>query len=200
MKKFGLKNQSNEINNAFNEIEDINDDYFEKILSKKFITSNKENNNHEKEEFFIFKKTNQNSTNAIIENHFPSLDKVQNKSKNNSKFKRLSDLEQNNLYFILKIQENSNKEEIKKAYKNLCKTHHPDKGGDSESFNKINTAYKILSNDICRKIYDKFSSKAFEIIEHILSLENEKGVINYETFSEFEEYDLQLLSLLIIKK
>jgi hypothetical protein len=82
--------------------------------------------------------------------------------------KRLSELEDSNLYFTLKICENASKEEIKRAYRILCFQCHPDKGGDSENFNRINKAYQILSNETTRKLYDSFSNRALTLIEEIL--------------------------------
>jgi len=42
-----------------------------------------------------------------------------------------------NYYEILGIEENSPKEEIKKAYRRLALLHHPDKGGDENKFKEI---------------------------------------------------------------
>jgi len=58
------------------------------------------------------------------------------------------------LYDILGVNKTSSKEEIKKAYRNLSKQHHPDVGGDEETFKKIDSAYEILSDDEKRKNYD----------------------------------------------
>lgn len=47
---------------------------------------------------------------------------------------------------ILGVEKTASKEEIKKAYRNLCKKHHPDVGGNIEKFREINEAYeKIIS-------------------------------------------------------
>lgn len=64
-------------------------------------------------------------------------------------------------YDILGVNEQSNSEEIKRAYRKLAKENHPDKGGDEELFKKISLAYDTLSNDAKRQEYDmkrKFSS------------------------------------------
>lgn len=57
-------------------------------------------------------------------------------------------------YAILGISKTASEEEIKKAYRDLCKTHHPDKGGDPEKMKEINISYDILSNPEKRKQYD----------------------------------------------
>ena len=50
----------------------------------------------------------------------------------------------NNPYQILKVDASSKIEDIKKAYKELVKIHHPDKGGDPKIMLEINAAWEIL--------------------------------------------------------
>ncbi len=47
-------------------------------------------------------------------------------------------------YQILKVHPSAKLEEIKKAYINLVKVHHPDKGGDSAVMLEVNSAWEIL--------------------------------------------------------
>lgn len=49
-------------------------------------------------------------------------------------------------YKILGINQNASEEEIKQAYRKLARTHHPDKGGDKDKFQKIQEAYEMLTN------------------------------------------------------
>ena len=49
-----------------------------------------------------------------------------------------------NNYEVLGLEKTASKEEIKKAYRNLCKKHHPDVGGDVEKFREINQSYERL--------------------------------------------------------
>jgi molecular chaperone DnaJ len=67
-------------------------------------------------------------------------------------------------YEILEISRNSNKNDIKKAYRKLAKKYHPDKNpGDNDSeekFKYINEAYQVLSNDSKRQIYDSYGKDA----------------------------------------
>lgn len=60
-----------------------------------------------------------------------------------------------NLYDILGISKEADDNEIRKQYKKLCLTHHPDKGGNSENFQKIQKAYEILSDGSKRSLYDQ---------------------------------------------
>ena len=50
----------------------------------------------------------------------------------------------NDPYKILKVHANAKLEDIKKAYRELVKIHHPDKGGDTKVMLKINAAWEIL--------------------------------------------------------
>jgi DnaJ family protein A protein 2 len=66
------------------------------------------------------------------------------------------------LYETLELEKNASSDEIKKAYRNLAKIHHPDKGGDPEIFKKISYANEILSNQETRSQYDQLGDKNFE--------------------------------------
>lgn len=59
-------------------------------------------------------------------------------------------------YDTLEIHKDASVEDIKKAYKNLARKYHPDKGGDAERFKKISQAYEILSDPEKRMQYDQF--------------------------------------------
>ena len=63
------------------------------------------------------------------------------------------------LYSILGISRNADDNEIKKQYRKLCLTHHPDKGGKAEEFQKIQKAYEILSDSQKRQMYDMTGSE-----------------------------------------
>lgn len=60
-----------------------------------------------------------------------------------------------NLYDILDVKETSTTKEVKKAYRELVKKHHPDRGGDPEHFELITHAFNILKNEEERAKYDK---------------------------------------------
>lgn len=58
------------------------------------------------------------------------------------------------LYEILGVATDAAPSEIKKAHRRLVKEHHPDKGGDPETFAKIQEAYEVLSDEGRRARYD----------------------------------------------
>lgn len=57
-------------------------------------------------------------------------------------------------YSLLGVRKNATSDEIKAAYKKLVKEHHPDRGGDSEHFKKINEAYDTLKDADKKAAYD----------------------------------------------
>ena len=59
------------------------------------------------------------------------------------------------LYNVLGVSRNADANEIKKQYRKLSLTHHPDKGGNEEEFKKIQKAYEVLGDDKRRQLYDQ---------------------------------------------
>lgn len=57
-------------------------------------------------------------------------------------------------YDTLQIPKNASTDEIKKAYRRLAGIHHPDKGGDTSEFQKIQQAYETLSDPQKKQQYD----------------------------------------------
>ena len=61
-----------------------------------------------------------------------------------------------NPYEILGVEKDASPDKIKKAYRTLCKEHHPDKGGNADKFKEINSAYETLSDPDKKQKYDTF--------------------------------------------
>lgn len=59
-------------------------------------------------------------------------------------------------YEALGVSQDATEADIKKAYRNLARQHHPDKGGDPEQFKKIQEAYETLSDPQKRQNFDQF--------------------------------------------
>jgi curved DNA-binding protein len=57
-------------------------------------------------------------------------------------------------YSTLGVNEDASPDDIKQAYRRLAKQHHPDKGGDTAMFQKIQEAYSIIGDDGKRAQYD----------------------------------------------
>ena len=58
------------------------------------------------------------------------------------------------LYTWLGIDEDATRADIKKAYRDQAKIHHPDRGRDTERFSRIQQAYTILMDPQKRARYD----------------------------------------------
>lgn len=57
-------------------------------------------------------------------------------------------------YTTLGVPRTASQEEIKAAYRKLASKHHPDRGGDTATFQKIQAAYDVLGNAEKRAQYD----------------------------------------------
>jgi curved DNA-binding protein CbpA len=95
-----------------------------------------------------------------------------------------------NLYDILNIKHNSSEYEIKKAYHKLCKQYHPDKNNSSDAcikFQKIQSAYEILSNDKIKNLYQQMNNtekiNLLDLLEKII-----ENKININILNEYGIY------------
>jgi len=65
-------------------------------------------------------------------------------------------------YKILGIDKSAKITEIRKAYRDLAKQNHPDKGGDVEKMKELNEAYEILRDKKKRDGYDRNEEVSIE--------------------------------------
>lgn len=86
-------------------------------------------------------------------------------------------LDESDFYKLLGIERNADNRDIRKAFKKLALTLHPDKNSDdpnaNEKFLKINRAYEVLKDDKSRNVYD---------------LHGEKGLKNDFFENNFQQY------------
>lgn len=62
-------------------------------------------------------------------------------------------------YQILGVKKDASEEEVKKAFRKLAHTYHPDKsGGDEAKFKEVSEAYSVLSDKKKRQQYDAYGS------------------------------------------
>lgn len=59
------------------------------------------------------------------------------------------------LYEILGVAATADPDVIRAAYRALSKAHHPDRGGDADTYAQINAAYETLSDPGRRAAYDQ---------------------------------------------
>lgn len=67
-------------------------------------------------------------------------------------------------YEILGVSKNATDAEVKSAYRNLARKHHPDidkTSGAENRFKEINEAYQVLADSKKRQAYDQFGHAAF---------------------------------------
>ena len=64
-------------------------------------------------------------------------------------------------YSTLGVGKNATPDDIKKAYRKLASKHHPDKGGDTATFQKIQTAYDTLIDPNKRQQYENPMPQGF---------------------------------------
>ncbi|XP_068172250.1 dnaJ homolog subfamily C member 11-like isoform X2 [Antennarius striatus] len=81
-----------------------------------------------------------------------------------------SELNNQDYYSLLNVRKEATQEELKSSYRRLCMLYHPDKHRDPELknqaeqlFNQVHQAYKVLSDDHSRAIYDIFGKEGLEV-------------------------------------
>ncbi len=79
-------------------------------------------------------------------------------------------------YKTLGVPRTATQDEIKKAFRKLARTHHPDAGGDEAKFKEINEAYEVLSDEKKRDLYDQYGTAN----ENQIPWGGQGGGFNYE--------------------
>jgi len=66
------------------------------------------------------------------------------------------EVDNNEYYEALGVSKDVDEKTLRKKYRKLAVKHHPDRGGDEETFKKISVAYEVLSDPEKRKRYDQY--------------------------------------------
>ena len=69
----------------------------------------------------------------------------------------VEDLDGREHYRVLGISLKATDAEIRKAYRDGAREHHPDKGGDPKRFDAIKKAFDVLIDKESRKTYDQWA-------------------------------------------
>lgn len=72
-----------------------------------------------------------------------------------------------NHYSVLGVFRDSPAIDVKKAYKRLSLTHHPDKGGDPGMFQTVKASYDVLMSLDDRVVYNKFGAEGLRVNKSI---------------------------------
>jgi DnaJ family protein A protein 2 len=65
-------------------------------------------------------------------------------------------------YEALGVPKDANEQDIRKAYRNLARIHHPDRGGDPEKFKEISRAHEVLTDQKKRQLYDQHGEEGVD--------------------------------------
>ena len=72
------------------------------------------------------------------------------------------DVDTTKYYKILGVEKTASQDDIRRAYRKLVKTKHPDKGGSQKEFQEIQLAYDTLSDENKRKVYDEYGEEGIK--------------------------------------
>ena len=108
------------------------------------VSFNARNREEEEDDDEIKKKTDQEEKFAWQEN-----------LREDDPWKHVKDIKGDLHYRVLSIPRNATIKEIKSAYRQKAREHHPDKGGCSETFDKVQKAFETLSCPKKREQYDR---------------------------------------------
>ena len=86
-------------------------------------------------------------------------------------------------YKILKVHPSTKLEDIKKAYRELVKIYHPDKGGDAKVIIEINEAWEILKNK-----HKDLNSNTFNNSQFYKKNEYKKETNNYSKSQDIKNW------------
>jgi len=101
-------------------------------------------------------------------------------------------------YKELGLNKNATKNEIKASYRSLVKKHHPDAGGEKETFLRIQNAWETLNDPQKRQEYDKqlFSSYPSSSNDFIENWEEKINSKKYSSSKKDKEVQIWIENIL----
>lgn len=96
-------------------------------------------------------------------------------------------------YKTLGVSKSATADEIKKAFRKLARTNHPDAGGDEEKFKEINEAYEVLSDEKKRKLYDQYGTADSSQIPYSWGGGAGGTTVNFSDFGSWQDILDQVL-------
>lgn len=85
-------------------------------------------------------------------------------------------------YGVLGIGESATAAQVKRAYRDMAKRHHPDRGGDEAVFIEVKKAYEVLSDPERRDAYDEMLSRRAQGIASGLSGMSAEARAEFDAF------------------
>jgi curved DNA-binding protein len=90
-------------------------------------------------------------------------------------------------YKTLGVHRGASEEEIKKAYRKLAMTHHPDRGGNEEEFKKIKEAYEALTSGRAYANNHADNFGGFQDLHEMFNMGRRAGGRNWAFHSGWED-------------
>lgn len=87
---------------------------------------------------------------------------------------------------IFELDKNYDETSLKKSYLKLAMIHHPDKGGDTQSFKKLQMAYKLLLKKLSEKDNDKDHHQFKSESKGYLSEQQSNNLVNINLSEKFD--------------
>jgi len=75
---------------------------------------------------------------------------------------RREEVDNTSYYKALGVEKDASAAEIKKAFRKLAMKKHPDRGGNKEEFQVLQTAHEVLSDPEKRDLYDRFGEEGVQ--------------------------------------
>ena len=83
---------------------------------------------------------------------------------NEDRLRAITDVNNQSFYNLLGVDVGAAENALRKAYKMTALRNHPDKGGDADTFKRIQKAYEVLVGPL-REVYDECGEEGLELLQ-----------------------------------